>query len=96
MKLTERLTASLLIATTCCALAGCSRGPKNARGQTPIRYVRCNAEGKDCTVAARFDTVRHCERYLRFDTARCDESRPDQLVCDLSQKPTPGSAYCMP
>lgn len=88
--------AGLLFALTCCAaLAGCSRLPKNARGQTPIRYVHCNAQGQDCYVAARFDTLRHCERYLRYDTARCDESRPAQLVCDLSLEPD-GSSYCMP
>jgi hypothetical protein len=66
-RLAKRLTASLLIAATCLGLAACSRMPKNARGQTPIRYVRCNAQGQQCTVAARFDTLRNCERYLQLD-----------------------------
>jgi hypothetical protein len=76
----KRLTASLLIAAACCGLAACSRLPKNARGQTPFRYIRCNAQGQDCFVAARFDTLRSCERYLQFDA-------PGQ-----SSK----TAYCLP
>lgn len=87
--------ASLLLALTLALLAGCSRVPKNARGQTPIRYVRCNPEGKECTVAARFESMRTCERYLRIDSAKCDETRSDKIVCDLSYKP-PASSYCMP
>jgi hypothetical protein len=65
----KRLTASLLMATACVGLAACSRLPKNARGQTPFRYVQCNATGQDCFVEARFDTQRNCERYRELDAA---------------------------
>jgi starvation-inducible outer membrane lipoprotein len=76
----KRLAASLLIAASCVGLAACSRVPKNARGQTPIRYVRCDAKGQNCTVAARFETVRSCERWLQLDAT----GQPNT------------SAYCMP
>jgi len=65
----KRMAASLLIAATCLGLAACSRLPKNARGQTAFRYVQCNAEGKDCFVEARFDTLRNCQRYRELDAA---------------------------
>jgi hypothetical protein len=63
----ERVTASVLIALACLGLSACSRVPKNARGQTPFRYVQCNAAGQDCFVEARFDTLRNCERYRELD-----------------------------
>jgi hypothetical protein len=63
----KRLTASLLIAATCFGLVACTRLPKNARGQTPFRYVQCNGKGQDCFVEARFDTMRNCERYRELD-----------------------------
>jgi len=80
MNLAKRLAASLLIVASCVGLGACSRGLKNARGQTPIRYVRCDAKGLNCTVAARFETVRACERWLQLDAT----GQPDT------------SASCMP
>ena len=96
LDLRTRRTASLLIAIAATAgLAGCSRLPKNARGQTPVRYVLCDAQGHDCYVAARFENIRSCERYLRFDRAKCDDSQPGKLSCDLDSPP-PTTSSCMP
>ena len=87
---------ALLVLAALSGLAACKALPKNARGQTPMRYVLCNAQGEDCFVAARFSDLHSCERYRTFALASCDEAtQPGKLICDTAHPSTTKSSYCL-
>jgi len=89
------LTRTVLLALAT-ALLACKALPKNARGQTPMRYVLCNAQGDDCFIAARFSDLRSCERYRTFALASCDDqAQPGKLICDVEHPDKTKSSYCL-
>ena len=73
----------VLLAVGCARLNGnTDTGPAEAVGDTPVRFVICNAGDKGCFVDARFADFESCERHNKFTGMWCDEvSKPGHVIC---------------
>ncbi len=79
--------------------ASCDRGgladsPQDATGETPVRYVICNAKGRACHIYARFTDLDSCNNARRWATAYCDYSEPGQFTC--REGDSTAHSYCLP
>jgi hypothetical protein len=94
----RRRATSLLIVFAASSCNGHSARPEDARGDTPVRFVNCDAAGSDCFVTARFADLDGCERYKTFSDAYCDSmSTPGRILCDNTRSHlSTAKAYCLP
>ena len=83
------------------SLAGCT-GPSpvnsvdvaSAAGDTPIRYVTCDAGRTNCLVSARFSDFDSCEHHKKWAGMLCDSrGTPGKMVCEEPHESV-ASAYC--
>jgi hypothetical protein len=78
-------TYALLLALL--ALVGCTPekkladNPQTAKGETPIRFVICNAGGSGCFVASRFASFDSCEAHKEWSDMQCDRTSPGRMDC---------------
>ncbi|WP_156480469.1 hypothetical protein [Aquipseudomonas alcaligenes] len=83
----------LAILTGC--TAGNDGGVKNAKGETPVKYVICSPGEKSCFVAARFKDLDSCQSHKEWSEMLCDKnSTPGKMVCTKDNGPQVASAYC--
>jgi hypothetical protein len=67
-------------------LSGCgvesSSDVKNAKGDTPVKYIICAPTGLDCLVSARFDNLDSCQSHKEWADMLCDKtSSLGQMTC---------------
>lgn len=78
-------------------LLGCSNGNsdvKNAKGETPVKYVICGSGESNCFVAARFSDIDGCESHKNLSVMLCDsKSNPRVVTCTTSSEQV-AVAYC--
>lgn len=49
-----------------------------------VKYVACNASGKECITLAKFDSLETCERLRYLDSAYCDtKSEKNKITCEV-------------
>lgn len=93
-----KITLYALVLLT--SLAGCSGnsssdGVKNAKGDTPVKYIVCSPGEKSCFVAARFNDLDSCQNHKNWSEMLCDSrSSPGKMVCTKDNGPTVSVAYC--
>lgn len=79
-------------------LAGCEESGssvKTANGETPVRYVICNAEETNCFLAARFKDLSGCESHKNWADMLCDRlAVPGQMTCKRDTRLQVSVAYC--
>lgn len=79
-------------------LQGCgdsSKGAKDAKGETPVKYVICGLGESNCFVAARFDNLSACEGHKEFAEMLCDsQTDPTKMTCTKDTKPSTAVVYC--
>lgn len=80
--------------------AGCgnasSTGVKDAKGETPVKYVICGLGETHCFVAARFKDLDGCESHKRWADMLCDStSNSGKMVCSANDA-SQAVAYCVP
>lgn len=80
-------------------LIGCSDrtadGVKNAKGQTPVKYVICSPGETLCFVSARFKDLDSCESHKEWSVMLCDKrSTPGKMICTQDTGAQISSAYC--
>jgi hypothetical protein len=61
-----------------------------------VRFLICDAQGKDCITYARFRDLDGCLFAKRFFDARCDFSMPGRITCETGNVSTISSATCAP
>ena len=93
MKISRCVFATLAI------LSGCSdgdaNGVKNAKGETPVKYVICSPGEKSCFVAARFKDLDSCHSHKEWSEMLCDKnSSPGKMMCTQAAGSQIASAYC--
>lgn len=70
-------------------------GIRGAKGETPVRYVICDAGEADCFVSARFKDLDGCESHKKWSEMLCDSvSHPGQMICEKNNKPQIVFSYC--
>lgn len=78
-------------------VAGCENRSilKNAKGETPVKFVICSAGETGCVVSARFGNLEACERHKAWAEMLCDEiSTPGQMICRKDRGTQISTAYC--
>lgn len=89
---------SALIAIVTLLLAACSQGSggvKEAKGDTPVKYVICGLGESDCFIAARFKDLASCEAHKVWSGMLCDSrSTVGEMHCREDSGPSVGVAYC--
>jgi PBP1b-binding outer membrane lipoprotein LpoB len=90
----------LYLLGTILVLGGCSgqtSGAKNAKGDTPVKYVVCDGNEDNCIVSARFTDLFFCENYKSVNEMLCDrQSVPNQVICRKDNGPHLGYGHCIP
>jgi hypothetical protein len=72
-----------------------SDGVKNAKGETPVKYVICSQGEKSCFVAARFKDLDSCQSHKDWADMLCDkQSTPGKMVCTKDRGISVAVAYC--
>lgn len=72
-----------------------SEGVKNAKGETPVKYVICSQGEKSCFVAARFKDLDSCQSHKDWADMLCDkQSTPGKMVCAKDLGVSVAVAYC--
>lgn len=69
--------------------------PEQATGATPVRYVVCNAAGRNCLVAARYWDMDACKKHQRFWKGLCDFT-PGRIECSVVESSPIATSYCLP
>lgn len=80
-------------------ILGCSKensgGVKDARGETPVKYVICGQGESNCFVAARFKDIDGCESHKNWADMLCDSrSNPGKMVCTKDADTAFAVAFC--
>lgn len=78
---TYALLAALLARSACKPEERLSDNPQTATGETPIRFVVCNAGGSGCFVASRFASFNSCTAHKEWSDMRCDRTTPGRMDC---------------
>lgn len=92
MKTTFYIILPLVIASCSSEYAD---GVKNAKGETPVRYVICSQGEKSCFVAARFNDIDSCLSHKNWAEMLCDsKTSPEKLVCTKPSGDLSAFAYC--
>jgi hypothetical protein len=95
MKL-RSISLTLWLATSSWAtFSEASDSPKDAEGETPVRYVVCRvADDRGCVVVARFQDLWWCEQFREINAMLCDRrSYPGEIRCRAAP-PFLGVGYC--
>ncbi len=72
-----------------------SDGVKNAKGETPVKYVICSQGEKSCFVSARFKDLDSCQSHKDWADMLCDkQSTPGKMVCSKDRGVSAAVAYC--
>lgn len=98
MKLTHLATRKLYALMTPLLLLGCggtNSGVENAKGETPVKFVICSQDERQCLVAARFTNLDGCERHKHWAEMLCDsKSEPGKMVCTSNKEASIAVSYC--
>lgn len=71
-------------------------GPKEATGETPVRFVVCAPADKDCYVAARFKDLDGCEEHARRSTMLCESTaKPGEKLCTPGYRSVIANSHCI-
>lgn len=93
MKAWIALLAALLL--TACDHGGSVDGVKNAKQETPVRFVICSLGEKNCFVSARFKDMDSCSTHKQWAEMLCDSlSQPNKMICTKDTKSRVAEAYC--
>jgi len=81
-------------------LAGCNEkganGAKNAKGDTPVKFVICGRGEASCFVSARFKDLDSCRSHEKWSGMLCDSvSTPGVMICKETSDSV-AVAYCLP
>jgi hypothetical protein len=69
-------------------------GVKDAKGETPVKYVICGPGERNCFVAARFSDIEGCENHKNWSVMLCDsKSKPGTMVCTTDTEQI-AATYC--
>ena len=81
------------------ALIACgdkTTGVKNAKGDTPVKYVLCGPNESNCFVDARFRNLEYCNEYKQQNDMYCDRrSTPGTIICKQGEEGY-SKGYCVP
>lgn len=80
-------------------VSGCSdrnAGVKDAKGDTPAKYVICGAGETNCFVGARFKDLDSCESHKKWAEMLCDStSQSGKMICQSDEESQKiAFAYC--
>jgi|APFre7841882630_1041343.scaffolds.fasta_scaffold197642_1 hypothetical protein len=98
-----KLPIAYLLLAAVWVIVGCgggnmrSGGVKDAKGETPVKYVLCKWREQNCFVAARFSDLESCENYKKWSAMDCDsQSKSGRILCTPIFQGDVGAAYCTP
>jgi hypothetical protein len=76
-------------------LAGCKTSFKDAKGETPVKFVSCPLGEKDCVVSARFGDLDRCQSYKAWTEMSCNQtSTPARMICTRDRSTESDASYC--
>lgn len=70
-------------------------GVKDAKGDTPVKYIICSQGEQSCFVAARFKDLDSCQSHKNWSEMLCDsKSTPEKMICTKDSGTSIAVAYC--
>jgi hypothetical protein len=91
--MTRYLALLIVFALTACDTG--RTGVKDAKGETPVKYVICGAGETNCFIAARFKDLDACQSHKNWSEMLCDSrAKPGEMSCRKDPGPMIGVAYC--
>lgn len=79
-------------------LASCDKageGAKNAKGDTPVKYVVCSPGEKECVLMARFKDAEACYNHKKQSEMVCTRVQgSEEISCKKEQGPNERETYC--
>jgi hypothetical protein len=71
-------------------------GAKNAKDETPMKYVVCSPGEKDCVLMARFKDMEACYSYKKKEEMVCTRvPGKEEMNCKKELSPIEKEAHCL-